>query len=291
MAYFRWGPLWRRRGQAQDEPEVLFAALTALRNEYVRRRGFFLRVFPILFDGGTVSADLLKKAEFSPTANETPQQTVLADLEPSLEELRKRMLQKWRNCLNHAERNNLSVVEGTGDDLFEKFIPLYKQMVARKKFKEPNDIEEFNAIQRSLPAELKMNIFLCSENGELGAGAICSAVGDTGVYLFGATNELGMANKGAYLLQWRVLQWLKTKGYKQYNLNGVNPVANPGGYHFKAGVAGKAAREPRYLGRFDCDGSVASAAIVRAGLRTLPVFKRALSAVRPINRSLSGLRS
>jgi hypothetical protein len=262
VAYFRWAPMWRRRDQVQPDTETLFAALKALRDEYARRRGLFLRVFPVVFNDGAVGADLMEKAEFLPTANETPQQTILANLEPSLEELRKCLLQKWRNCLNHAERNNLSVVEGTSDELFERFIPLYKQMVARKKFKEPNDIEEFKVIQRLLPEELKMNIFLCSDaNGQLGAAAICSAIGDTGVYLFGATNEAGMANKGAYLLQWRALQWLKSKGCKVYNLNGVNPVANPGGYHFKAGVAGKAAREPRYLGRFDAAAGFSSSLV------------------------------
>jgi lipid II:glycine glycyltransferase (peptidoglycan interpeptide bridge formation enzyme) len=35
------------------------------------------------------------------------------------------------------------------------------------------------------------------------------SIGDTGVYLFGATNDEGMKNKGSYLLQWKAIQWMK----------------------------------------------------------------------------------
>ncbi len=45
---------------------------------------------------------------------------------------RKNFLQKWRNCLNKAERLDLEVVEGTSDDLFKTSIKLSKEMGNRK---------------------------------------------------------------------------------------------------------------------------------------------------------------
>ena len=283
-AYVRWGPLWRRQGQAAD-PQAFRMALRALRNEYACRRGLVLRIFPLALAGGeSPEAGILAGEQLLPAPNETPQQTLLLSLEPPLAELRKGFNQKWRNCLNHAERNSLVITQGTGDGLFADFLPLYRHLIARKGFKEPNDINQFKAIQQRLPVPLKMGIFLCAENGSLTGGAICSAVGDTGLYLFGATNDGGLKNKGAYLLQWHALQWLKNQGCKFYNLNGINPVANPGSYHFKAGIAGKAGQELRYLGRFDCYGGVPQRTIVHLGLRSLPLLKRLLPFRRKCSR-------
>jgi hypothetical protein len=285
-AYVRWGPLWRRR----DRPhcvEDLRMALRALRNEYVGRRGLVLRIFPLAFAGnGGPTPDLLVEERLVYAPNESPQQTILLDVEAPLSDLRKGFDQKWRNCLNHAERNSLIVTQGTANDLFADFIPLYRELVTRKKFTEPNDINEFRRIQASLPECYKMQIFLCRDKGILTAGAICSAIGNSGIYLFGATNEGGLKNKGAYLLQWHALQWVKNQGCQYYNLNGINPVKNPGGYHFKAGVGGKNRQEVRYLGRFDCYGGIARTKIVGMGLRTLPIIKRLIGTV---NRSSCGL--
>lgn len=281
-AYVRWGPVWRQRRRAEDR-DVLRMALRALRNEYVCRRGLMLRVFPPAFaDNSDQGPVLLADELYFPTPDEKPQQTLLLNLEGPLAELRTNFHQKWRNCLNHAERNSLTVTQGTEDELFAQFIALYRQMLSRKQFTEPNDIREFREIQKSLPEPMKMGVFLCTENGTLTAGAICSAIGENGVYLFGATNEQGMKNKGAYLLQRHALQWLQDRGCKHYNLNGINPLANPGSYHFKTGLAGKRGQEFSYLGRFDCCGGLAQRAMAHFGQRTLPLIKRALGAAKAV---------
>jgi hypothetical protein len=63
-------------------------------------------------------------------------------------------------------------------------------------------------------------------------------MGDCGIYLFGGTSDEGMKQKGSYLLQWRMIQWLKENGVRFYNLGGINPITNPGVYHFKQGMNG-----------------------------------------------------
>ena len=37
-------------------------------------------------------------------------------------------------------------------------------------------------------------------------------------------------------------EWIKEKGLRYYDLNGINPETNPGTYHFKRGLAGKKGR-------------------------------------------------
>ena len=65
-------------------------------------------------------------------------------------------------------------------------------------------------------------------------------------------------------------------GVPRYNLNGVNPVDNPGTYHFKAGVAGKTRKEVRYVGRFDAYTGSASATCVHVVNRAIVGCKRML---------------
>jgi hypothetical protein len=84
-----------------------------------------------------------------------------------------------------------------------------------------------------------MGIVLARDQDAVCAGAVYSAVGDTALYLFGATDEVGMRSSASYLVQWTVIGELKTRGVPRYDLNGINPDTNPGTYHFKKGLAGK----------------------------------------------------
>lgn len=262
VAYVRWGPMWRLRGRAADA-SVLSVALDAIRHEYAVRRGLTVRLLPyVLADERDTFHPLLGAGRFERLRNDTPQRTLLMSLEHPLPELRARFDQKWRNCLNRAEKNGLVVEEGTGDDLFERFIAIHAQMHARKGFVAGSDVGEFRAIQRELPERHKMRVFLASTNGELAAGAVCSRIGDHGVYLHGATSDAGMPTNASYLLQWRALAWLKDGGATSYNLHGINPAANPGTYRFKAGLSGRSGRDLHYLGTYECGGPASSHALV-----------------------------
>jgi len=272
-AYIRWGPLWQLRKQNAD-PGVFRMAVRALRNEYVCRRGLILRILPILYDDNSdLCLNTLLEEGYTNPENDS-QRTLILDIQPPIEELRKNFKQKWRNCLNKAERNQLEIIEGTEDNLFEEFIGIYRELLQRKKFKEPNDINEFRMIQRDLPIRMKMGIFLSRSNGVNSSGAIFSAIGETGVYLFGATNDEGMKNNGSYLLQWQAIRWMKNNGCRYYNLNGINLLKNPGSYHFKAGISGKSGRDVSYLGRFDCYSSAISAALARIADVVFPFIKK-----------------
>lgn len=279
-AYVRWGPLWQLRNQTADST-VFRMAIRALRNEYVCRRGLILRIFPLLYDDSSnVYLEALQQEGYTPTPEKNIQRTLILDIQPPIEEIRKNFKQKWRNCLNKAERNKLEVIEGCDDSLFADFISIYRELLQRKKFSEPNDINEFRMIQRELPAEFKMRIFLSRSKGSSSAGAIFTAIGDTGVYLFGATNDEGMKNNGSYLFQWKAIQWMKNNGCHYYNLNGINPAVNPGSYHFKAGISGKSGKDVHYLGRFDCYSGAISAALAQTADVVLPFIKIIVKKIR-----------
>jgi hypothetical protein len=307
----------RRRGHVAAG-SILRHSAAAFVEEYAIRRRLLVRVLPNVFPpappvqgsnapasdaglaGGSGSNPSAPDASaaavvwadlgFRASPGLAPYRTFRLDLEPSLERLRAQLDQKWRNQLNRAEKNGLTIAEGVGDDLYDQFAALYGELMARKQFETTVDIGQYRRIQQRLPDAQKMRIFICLKEGRPLNAVVASALGDTGIYLLGAMNEEGMKSKGAYLLQWRMIQWFKESGCHWYDLGGINPERNPGVYHFKEGLSGT---DLRQLGPLDLCRSPLSAVSVRAGetARRIPAglarAARALAArfARPASRA------
>jgi lipid II:glycine glycyltransferase (peptidoglycan interpeptide bridge formation enzyme) len=267
IAYVRWGPIWRRcSSEAGDD--VFRQAVRALRNEFTCKRGLVLRLFPVLFDDDPrCYSTILTEEGFSALGGASTSRTILMDLSPSIDDLREGMMPHWKRELKTAERKPLEVIEGDEDGLFAAFIKTYTEMVSRKNFVEPNDINKFRLIQARLPQEFKMRVMLCKSGDDICAGLICSAIGNCAVYLFGATSDRGMKSRGSYLLQWKLLGWLKKRSVATYNLNGINPTVNPGTYKFKSDLAAKGGKDVYYFGRFDSSPNGMSSLCVAYGER------------------------
>ena len=265
MAYLRWGPLWERRGRVTD-PEVPIRLARAIEEEYLKRRRLYLRIIPNAFVESS-RAQVLQSV-FSGFTRESQEpddidRTFLMDLTPTLEELRSRLDKKWRNQLSRAERNELTVKFGRGRDDYRSFRSMYDEMYKRKGFETTVDAEEFGRIHEALSESQSLLVFSCYERGVAAAGLVATAIGDSAIYLLGATSDAGLNSKAAYLLQWTLIDWLKRHGINQYDLGGINPEGNPGVYHFKKGLSGA---DICRIGPFAASRSVVSSGIVRAGL-------------------------
>ena len=154
---------------------------------------------------------------------------------------------------------------------------IYQEMVDRKKFAGQADIALFRRTQQALASDEKMWVILCKAQGEVIAGALFSALGDTAVDLFRATSNRGVKTYGSYLVQWKVLEHLKQRGCQYYNLNGINPARNPGGYQFKSQLAGKHGREVDFLGAFDTYPNAFMRLLTDAGEQVRVSLTRAVS--------------
>jgi hypothetical protein len=251
IAYVLWGPMFHRWQDVRDEP-ALTHALGAMRREYVVTRRGGLRIVPMLTDDDDAEGAAVFHAQgYRRVTPRVPKRTIVVPLDGPLGQVRKGFDQKWRNCLNSAERNGLSVRQGDDPALFEPFLEVYREMLSRKQLGEPGDIRSFMTAHAMLPDRHKLRIFVALEDGQPAAGVICSAMGHRGVYLFGATGSRGMKNKASYLLQWHAIQWLREQGCRVYDLHGTNAEANPGVYAFKRGLCGKTGREVAMLGSFE----------------------------------------
>lgn len=273
VAYLRWGPVCVPKGTGPDRA-VARAALETIVQEYVHRRRLLLRILPRPFtqdEEGVWLREDLGDLGFEVEPGVRPYRTMRVDLTPSPEAMRKQLDQKWRNQLNGAERNGLEVVEGPGDDLYAQFLALYDEMMARKQFETTVDPREFRRIQDRLPEGQKMWILISRKDGQPMTALVGSTVGDMGIYLLGATSNEGLKTKGSYLLQWTLMQRLKARGCRWYDLGGVNPDTNPGVYHFKQGMGGQ---EVTGLGRLSLSADALSTASVLGAERVRSLFSK-----------------
>ncbi|MDD1777937.1 MAG: GNAT family N-acetyltransferase [Candidatus Helarchaeota archaeon] len=260
IAYIRWGPMWRLRGKERDL-DSLGQMARALVEEYVVRRSLFIRVLPNEIEGeGDAVRQIFEAEGFR--WKQSSYRTLILDLAPSLESLRKGLRKVWRYNLNKAEKQAMNVIEGTNDNLFEIFMTLYNQMLLRKRFLPGVDINEFRDIQKDLPNPLKMKIFIGKLNEEAVGGLVGSLLGNTGIYVLGATGEKGLKLQSSYLIQWRMIQWLRESGARYYDLNGFDPDSYPGTAFFKAGLPGK---DVYHIGEFEASRSLISSFLVKSG--------------------------
>ena len=257
IAYIPWGPLWKKKN-TEINTSSFELIIEAVKKEYALKKGLLVRIAPNIVESDSKSIlDILTLEGFVSDSSKR-YRTFILNIEAPLNEIRKKLDQKWRNQLNRAEKNNLRVKEGYGDSEYKIFLDLQNEMQQRKKYVPGVDYFEFRRIQNELPNGKKMKIFICESDGKPVSVMIGSKIGDRGIYLLGATSDEGMKTKGSYLLQWKFIEWLKESGGKYYDLGGIDPDSNPGVYHFKAGLNGI---DVSHIGQYEYCANRVSASI------------------------------
>ena len=265
FAHISWGPMWRLRGRKLDL-EVVRNMIRALQEEYVIRRHLLLRIRSNEIDdniNGELVRQIFEAENLKWLRKEGRYRTILLNLVPDLKEIRKNLRSSWRRHLNRAERQDLKVIEGTEDEMFHSFSEIYHDMVSRKGFtRYVANMKQYAVIQKQLPKNLKMKIFLCQYQDEFVGGIVVPAFGNTPAHIFSATSTKGLELKldAAYLLQWRVIERLKEEGFQYYDLRGYSPDEYPGVSAFKAGLSGDVVH---FLGSFESCSNLVSLLFVR----------------------------
>jgi hypothetical protein len=246
LAYVSGGPLLNLRSGDERLPFFLARTLRALKQEYAVRRGCVLRCVPPLdmADEPAGVAELFRAEGFGTCASPPPYRTIQLDISQPVERIRGQFAQKWRNALNGALKQPLSVSVREDAEAIARFATLFTSFVARKGFAVDLGPDFYSEVQGRLPPKERLVVQLAELDGDLVAGHISSMLGDTCVYLLGATGPAGLRSKAAYLLQWNTILLAKERGLRWYDLGGIDPVDNPGVYHFKRGLGGKDVTAP-----------------------------------------------
>ncbi len=161
--------------------------------------------------------------------------TILMDVAQDQDAIRKGFAAKWRRDLNASFKSDLKLEQGSSRAFQDRFMQVYETMVDNKELDltlSPTKFFDLNA------DDLGLHILIATQDGQDAAVHLLSCLGDTAVYLFGATNEIGRVTKAGYWIQWQAILAAQQQGCRWYDLGGVDPETNPGGFRFKSRMGG-----------------------------------------------------
>lgn len=274
IAYINGGPLMLLCNDYNEE--IFTKTISAVTNEYNTKRGLTLRIAP------PPRADERKKdidflyLNLGFTNTNQEKKTLFLDLSLELSVIRKNLHQKWRNCLNKSEKSNIKLLSGKETSDFKKFIPLFNELIVDKNFSVDLDIDFYKNVQQKSVDFEKFIVTIAEIDGEAIAGHVSSILGDTCIYLLGASNSVGRKVNAAYLLQWNAITMAKSVGCLWYDLGGIDQEENPGVYRFKKRVGGLEIDVP---GPFEINASGFRSTTTMLAEKTYHYFKKVLKQI------------
>jgi len=220
------------------QADIYIDMLKELKEYWVDKKNMYLRIAPSLITSGENYA-ISEKAGYLRATERDGWVSEIVDLSLSLDELRKGLEQKWRNCLNKSERMDVVCEIGSSDIFMEELLGYYKILLRSKGFVSNLTPEYLRTIQNLLPDSRKMLVFIGRRDGERLGGILIASYGNTCIYLIGATNDSGKEVNVSYYLLWNAICEMKKRGFRWLDVGGAHPEDTPLGIlHFKRGLKG-----------------------------------------------------
>ncbi|MEM7166887.1 MAG: GNAT family N-acetyltransferase [Planctomycetota bacterium] len=264
LAYVYFGPAFATPAAPSAQIQEV---LVALREEYAGRRRLLLRVVPPLQPAlAQQFRDALTQCGYRALAGVADYRTILLDLDADLDAIKSGFKKRLRYGVNRAGRNGFEIEEGTTLDLYDRFLALYDDMWERKQFATGVDPQWIRTVQGQLPDRFKLRVRVARLGDQDMAATVHAHVGDTVLYLLGATRveteQPPERQYAAHCLHWDVIESAVAAGTRWYDLGGIDPEANPGGYAFKDAFGGD---DVTGLGAWEVGGAIGSRIVVGVG--------------------------
>ncbi|MGJ4751310.1 GNAT family N-acetyltransferase [Leptospira kmetyi] len=159
------------------------------------------------------------------------------DLSLSLDGLRKILDGKWRNMLNSAEKNGLGLEVSDSKEDFDWMLEKYSELMQTKEFS-GIPVSFLQKLRDCSPNDKKPLLLIASQN-ERRIACICLTLSNrTGTYLVGWNGEEGRRLKANQYLLWNAIVELKNRGYRWFDLGGIDEENTPAIAEFKLGMNG-----------------------------------------------------
>ena len=221
------------------QPDVYMDILRELKKYWVDEKKMYLRIAPPLMTSDE-NYVIFEKAAYLRATETDGWASEIVDLSLSLEELRKGLQQKWRNCLNKSERLEVICETDSSDVLMDELLDDYKVLLDNVSFGTNLSPEFVRTMQNLLPDSRKMLVFAGRQDGKRLGSILIAPYGNTCMYLIGATNDIGRKANANHYLIWNAVCEMKKRGYRWFDLGGAHPDNTPPGIlHFKQGLKGK----------------------------------------------------
>ena len=268
LGYAARGPL----APSLDE-NGLAAFAAAVRARAASLRLSYLRIEPELEDDQPLAASLTRTGWRRVPLSLQPAVTRLIDLTRPEEQLWADLRQKWRQYINKARREGVTVVAGSGQDL-PAFYGLYEETARRAGFYHREE-QSYRAVWDAFaPSGMARLLFARAADGEPLATLFLLGSGQRMTELYGGMSLRGADAHANYILKWEAIRRARDEGFAEYDLWGL---AHPGIAHFKAGFGG---REVRYVGAWDLVIDPLGRAALEVGRRVSIQAARLIATVR-----------
>ncbi len=154
----------------------------------------------------------------------------------SVEQLRKNLQQKWRNTLNAAEKNGLSLRISNQKSDLQWLIERYKELMSSKQF-QGTPVHLIEALYLNA-ANTQFFIAIADFDGAACAAVLIALHGNSATYLVGWNGETGRNLKANHFLLWNSMLELKTRGFEWFDVGGMDEKNLPMITSFKEGLGG-----------------------------------------------------
>ena len=173
-------------------------------------------------------------------------QTIWLDLTPDLDRLRAGLKQKWRNTLNKSERQELLVEIDEAGDRLDWISARYAEDKKARDYPGPEPTF-LTALARAFAADRKCLVLTAAKGDDPIAAVMLLLHGRSATYQTGWSSHDGRKLGAPSLLLWRSVMLLRERGYRDFDLGGVNDRDAAGVKAFKAGLGGE---EVRLVGQY-----------------------------------------
>jgi len=209
------------KGPAIDfgDHEALETLLTVIRPIAQQQRAICLKIEPNWEDSPTLAKKLYTFG-FRPSPQTVqPRRTILVDLNAEPDEILARMKSKTRYNIRLAGRKGVTVRAGSEADL-----PAFYRLMETTGQRDGFGIHTYDYYETAHHLFVPSNqgrLLLAEYEGQLLAGLMVFAFGDTACYMYGASSDEHRNRMPTYLLQWEAMLWAKEQGCRTYDLWGV----------------------------------------------------------------------
>lgn len=165
--------------------------------------------------------------------------TILIDLSVGISEVEKRLSSQWRSRVKKAKELKVCIEQSRNKADVTSFYNLCDDISQMKGFELPGSEELFQGlISKSESPCMEMKLFLAKVDGAIGAGLLIARSGKHIHYMWGASDRSYAKHRVSEAVQWGVIEWAIAEGCTLYDLEGIDPVNNPGSYQFKKKMGG-----------------------------------------------------
>ena len=191
--------------------------------------------------------------------------TIWLDLRQGKQLLSDNLDKQWRYGVGRAEREGVRVELSSNTDDLLGFYTLCKEISTTKGFQLPGGFALMQALlEMSSPAgPVQAHLFVARLGDSLLGGVFIMRAGLHMHYFWGGVDRGFPHARAGEALQWAVIEWGLAQGCALYDLEGIDPLANPGTYRFKKKMGGKVVSlSPQTLKPLNWRGSVVGKAIM-----------------------------